>query len=150
MPPPRADDEAPHTDLTNDHPRNNDVPPGGSSRSSSTHRAGYAPPTNEKDVDRRASTASLGAKLMNPLIGYTRQDLLADVDAFVDARGLSEHREVFYQGALVAQVSNQDGAFEHIDIVSDSDKEVLRREVTHRWSQPFMLYFLCTLCAGSR
>ena len=152
MPAPRVDDEAPPTDLTNDHPRNNVT---GSSRSSSTHNVGSATaPVNEKgttsyegDGGRRQST--LGALLTNPLAGLTRDELLADVDSFVEQRGMPEYRDVFRQGALVAQVNNQDGAFEHIQDVSEEDKNVLRRELTHRWSQPFKLYFLCTLCAGS-
>lgn len=146
MPPPNVDVEAPHTDLTNDHPRN-----GGSSGSSFKND----PASGEKLVaadeapsgGRRAST--LGALLNNPLVGMTREDVLADVDRFVEQKGIAEHRDVFRKGALVAQVSNQDGAFEHIDELDADEKAILRREITNRWSQPFMLYFLCTLCAGS-
>lgn len=94
-------------------------------------------------VDLRA------ALLRNPLIGMSREDILKDVDAFVDEKNLSEHREEFRKGALVAQVGNVQDAFETIDGLTEDEKEVLRREETHRWSQPFMLYFLCTLCAGS-
>ncbi|KAK7421992.1 hypothetical protein QQZ08_009713 [Neonectria magnoliae] len=132
MPLPKADDEAPYgEEITNSH---HDSP------SIGTH--------DEKAAGsgRRASTAAL---LRNPLVGMTNEELIADVDAFVDEKGLGEHREDFRKGALVAQVNNQAGAFERIDLLSEDEKSILRREETHRWHQPFALYFLCTLCAGS-
>lgn len=93
--------------------------------------------------------ASLGTLLNNPLVGMTREQVVADVEGFIQERGLTEHREDFVKGALVAQVTNQDYAFEQIKELREDEKNLLRREITHRWSQPFMLYFLCTLCAGS-
>lgn len=93
--------------------------------------------------------ASLAAKLQNPLLGLTHDEVIADVDAFVDSKGLMEDREVFRKGALVAQAINIPNGFETIDILSEEDKAILRREETHRWHQPFALYFLCALCAGS-
>merc|ERR1712000_554768 len=36
-----------------------------------------------------------------------------------------------------------------IDMLTEEEKGTLRKEETHRWHQPFALYFLCTLCAGS-
>lgn len=96
--------------------------------------------------NRRASTAAL---LRNPLAGMTTEEILADVDAFCEERGLSDHREDFRKGALLAQVSNTPGAFEQIDAISEEEKGYLRREESNKWDQPFALYFLCTLCAGS-
>lgn len=96
--------------------------------------------------ERKPSTAAL---LRNPLVGMTREQLIADVDAFVNEKGLGDHREDFRKGALIAQVMNTKDGFEQIDLINEDEKTLLRREVTHRWSQPFMLYFLCTLCAGS-
>lgn len=93
--------------------------------------------------------ASLGTLINNPLAGMSRDEVLADVTKFVEEKGLTEHLESFRKGALVAQVTNQDYAFEQIQDLSPDEKNLLRREITHRWSQPFMLYFLCTLCAGS-
>lgn len=96
--------------------------------------------------NRRASTAAL---LRNPLAGMTTEEILADVDTFCEERGLMDHREDFRKGALLAQVSNTPGAFEMIDAIPEEDKVVLRREEANKWDQPFALYFLCTLCAGS-
>ena len=93
--------------------------------------------------------ATLAAKLQNPLLGLTQEEVLADVDAFVESKGLGEHREDFRKGALMAQAINIPNGFEQLSILSEDEKALLRREVTHRWHQPFMLYFLCALCAGS-
>ncbi|KAF0635874.1 hypothetical protein FPSE5266_09765 [Fusarium pseudograminearum] len=137
MPLPKVDNEAPNTeDYINDSHRN----------SSSNGTFVNDNPNNNIGGQRRVSKATL---LRNPLAGMTRAELLADVDSFVDARGLQEHREDFRKGALVAQVNNTPGAFEKIDIVTEEEKAVLRKEETSRWHQPFALYFLCTLCAGS-
>ena len=92
---------------------------------------------------------SLAARLQNPLIGLTQEEVLADVDAFVESKGLAEHREDFRKGALMSQAINIPNGFEDLAILTEEDKAVLRQEVTHRWKQPFMLYFLCALCAGS-
>ncbi|KAJ3495322.1 hypothetical protein NLG97_g3481 [Lecanicillium saksenae] len=98
---------------------------------------------------RKQEKISTAALLRNPLQGMTREEILKDVDAFLEEKGLQEHREHFHKGALIAQVNNIPGGFENLEILSESEKDSLRREVTHKWSQPFMLYFLCTLCAGS-
>lgn len=135
MPPPRADDEAPHQDdYINESHRN------------SSSNGTFVNDNPNIGVERRVSKATL---LRNPLAGMTRAEVLADVDAFVDSKGLDEHREDFRKGALVAQVNNTPGAYEKIDILTEDEKAVLRKEETSRWHQPFALYFLCTLCAGS-
>ena len=131
MPPPRSDEESPYSEE--------DI--------HTTHRNSSSNDPDGKHRERRASTAAL---LRNPLAGMTREEVLADVDAFVSEKGLGdEHREDFRKGALLAQMNNQKGAFEHIDMLTEDEKAILRKEESHRWHQPFMLYFLCTLCAGS-
>lgn len=97
----------------------------------------------------RSRQPSVAVQLKNPLAGMSESDVLADVDEWVAARGLDHERETFRRGALLARVINSEGAFENINGVPEDEKEVLRREVTHRWSQPFQLYFLVVLCAGS-
>lgn len=92
---------------------------------------------------------SAAALLRNPLAGLTTDQILADVDTFCQERNLMEHREEFRKGALLAQVGHTPGAFEKIESITEDEKAVLRREETHKWDQPFQLYFLCTLCAGS-
>ena len=96
-----------------------------------------------------AAKSEVQAKLRNPLIGMSEADVLADADRFVDARGLQDSREIFRKGALVARVQHRDDGFETIDSLPEEEKQILRDEIVHRWRQPFKLYFLCILCAGS-
>ncbi|KAH7022381.1 hypothetical protein EDB80DRAFT_7291 [Ilyonectria destructans] len=89
------------------------------------------------------------ALLQNPLAHMNHDDITADVDAFVVAKGLPDYRDVFRKGALLAKVHNSPDGFETLPELSENDKEILRYENEHRWSsQPKMLYFLCALCAG--
>jgi hypothetical protein len=108
---------------------------------------------DENATARRASAASrqasVSALLRNPLAGMSEGEVMRDADDFVESRGLQEHREAFRKGALLARVTQRSNGFEYIDSLSDEEKEVLRRETSSRWSQPFMLYFLVILCAGS-
>ncbi|KAI8231190.1 hypothetical protein K4K55_006286 [Colletotrichum sp. SAR 10_96] len=98
------------------------------------------------DKAARSSTAAL---LRNPLVGLSHDELIKDVDTFTDKYGLTEYKEEFRKGALVAQASNRPDGFETITALNEEEKAMLRKEVNHRWDQPFMLYFLCSLCAGS-
>lgn len=96
--------------------------------------------------DRKMSAAAL---LRNPLAGMSDEDIIADVDAFCAEKGLMDHVVEFRKGGLLARNINTPYAFEQVDSVPEEEKVILRREITHKWSQPFKLYFLCLLCAGS-
>lgn len=162
MPKPKVDNEAVehHDYVATDAPR--PVHRRGSSASSTTMNGhnNQSPPKNETgrtpNAQRRRSSfggfrdrrPSVAAQLKNPLTGMTEADVLADVDKWVDHRGLTHERDTFRRGAMLARVINTPGGFESIDL-PEEEKQVLRREQTHRWSQPFMLYFLVVLCAGS-
>ncbi|KAK4901197.1 hypothetical protein LTR27_001754 [Elasticomyces elasticus] len=94
-------------------------------------------------------SASVAARLKNPLLGMSEHDVLHDVDTFVDARNLSGCRESFHKGAMLARVGQREDGFEQLTCITEEEKGWLRHEIQHRWSQPFMLYFLVVLCAGS-
>lgn len=116
---------------------------------------GKASPQNDIHYTERRTSAvgdtkvNHAAKLRNPLTGMSDEDVLADVDRFTEERGLTEHREAFRKGALVARHNDREDAFEDIAALSEDEKEYLRTEITHKWRQPFQLYFLVVLCAGS-
>lgn len=93
--------------------------------------------------------ASVAAKLRNPLAGLSEEQVVADVDAWCIDKGLVEHQDAFRKGALIARMGQRDDGFEYVSQLSEEEKEVFRNEQAHRWSQPFMLYFLVVLCAGS-
>lgn len=140
MPLPKVDAEAVEH---NDYEKSNIAARRGSSASSIT--------AHDENGQRRRSTRqpSVAALLRNPLSGLTDGEVLKDVDAFVDSRGLQEHRDAFHKGGLLARVQQRQDGFEYVDMLSEEEKDILRHEIHHRWSQPFALYFLVVLCAGS-
>ncbi|KAI9653181.1 MAG: hypothetical protein M1831_006139 [Alyxoria varia] len=85
-------------------------------------------------------------KLRNPLAGLSRQQVLAQVEVFAEEKGLQDEIEELKKGALLAQDSKR---FETMRDLTEEDRVLLRREFTHRWRQPFMMYFMTILCAGS-
>ncbi|KAI5123855.1 hypothetical protein M0805_005672 [Coniferiporia weirii] len=90
------------------------------------------------------NVANINAKLANPLAGIPQDQLMRDGAAFARKHDLGHLEEEFAKGALVAQ---DPVGFEGIDVLSEEEKEVLRRELTHRWHQPLSLYWLCVMCA---
>jgi len=52
--------------------------------------------------------------------------------------------DLLKKGALVAQ---DPSAFESIEELDEDDRVTLRREITHRWSQPRTLYLTIGLCS---
>lgn len=127
--------------------------PGLSSSSSKTdlgtaqHREAAYRRHSQASAPRKASVAA--AKLRNPLAGLSEEQVLADVDAWCAEKGLTEDQDAFRKGALIARVGQREDGFEYVSQLSEDEKALLRHEVSHRWSQPFMLYFLVVLCAGS-
>lgn len=106
---------------------------------------------DENGQPRRRSTRqpSVAALLRNPLSGMSDEEVIRDADAFVESKGLQEYRGSFHKGALLARVQQREDGFEYVNSLTEEEKDILRYEKNHRWSQPFRLYFLVVLCAGS-
>jgi len=92
------------------------------------------------DVD----TDKLSAAFENPLADVPKEQLLRDVEMFCRDHDLMDHLEDFQKGALVAQAPME---AQNLKELSPEEKEVLKREHTHRWSQPFTLYWLVIMCS---
>src|ERR1700694_433238 len=88
---------------------------------------------------RRLSQNAINAMLENPLAGKSREAVIRDARKFAHDHGMGDSEEDFVKGALVAQRPND---FENIPELTEEDKEALRFEITHKWRQPFTLYFL--------
>ncbi|KAL5344005.1 hypothetical protein BJX70DRAFT_6140 [Aspergillus crustosus] len=86
----------------------------------------------------------LSAVFENPLAGVPREQLLDDVDKFCYKFGLVEHIELFRKGALISQ---NPAAAETLPELTEDEREALRRETTHKWSQPWQLYFMAGMCS---
>ena len=83
----------------------------------------------------------LSATFENPLRDIPKEQLLSDVEAFCKQHNLEEYVEEFKKGALVAQSPLEAQNFQEL---SPEDKVALEREHTHRWSQPWQLYWLAS------
>ncbi|RAK98491.1 sugar porter family MFS transporter [Aspergillus ibericus CBS 121593] len=102
-------------------------------------------PHQRHDVlDIEGRSGGLNAVFENPLAGIPREQLLADVESFCREYGLEEHLDDFRKGALISQ--NPQAALD-LPELTEEDKEVIRREQTHKWSQPWQLYFMASMCS---
>jgi hypothetical protein len=90
------------------------------------------------DLDGR-SPNKLNAVFENPLANVPRDKLLQNVEDFCQKYGLMDHIDAFRKGALISQ--NPAGALDLPELQED-EKAILRRESTHKWSQPWQLYFM--------
>lgn len=128
---------------------------------------------SDKDVTARASTEPAGktgvesrhidnadlealnrnaeARIKNPLAGIPYDRLMADVEAFTHAKGLTEFTDVFKQGALVAQDPDNYENLPSQHALSEHQKDALRLEVEKKWRMPmqlFMTIFTCSMGAA--
>ncbi|KAF6752396.1 sugar transporter [Ephemerocybe angulata] len=103
----------------------------------------------EKSTSQHIDLANnVQAKIQNPLHGIPRETLVAQVQAWAKERGFEDNIDLFTRGALLAQ---NPGDFESVPGITEEEKEHIRRETTHRWSQPRDLYktvIICSLAAA--
>lgn len=91
-----------------------------------------------KDLHEQ-SQSGLNAIFENPLANIPREKLLEDVENFCRLYGLETHLDTFMKGALVAQ---NPLAAQDLNDLTEEEKAVLTAENTHKWSQPWQLYWL--------
>ncbi|RPD63661.1 MFS sugar transporter [Lentinus tigrinus ALCF2SS1-6] len=99
-----------------------------------------------QDEVKPIDTTAANIKLANPLAGIPHDQLMDDAANFAKEHGLGHLEDDFRKGALVAQDPT---VFETLPHLSEEDRVILRRELTHRWDQPFQLYYLVLLCSLS-
>ncbi|KAJ3724935.1 hypothetical protein DFJ43DRAFT_1157684 [Lentinula guzmanii] len=99
---------------------------------------------HEVTASQDGSVQNRNAKLANPLARISHEQLLEDAKVFAETHGLEDLVLEFQKGALVAQDPSQ---FEKLSQLNDEDKAIFRRELTHKWDQPYMLYYLVILCS---
>lgn len=89
-------------------------------------------------------TENVTGEIKNPLVGIPRDQLMADVEDFARKYGFDPETELplLRKGALVAQ---SPADFENMPELDDGDRDALRREITHRWRQPWPLYMTIVL-----
>lgn len=83
----------------------------------------------------------LNAVFENPLAGIPREQLVRNVEEFCKKYQLEEYRETFVKGALISQ--DPANAI-NLPELTEEEREALIREHTHKWSQPWKLYWLAS------
>ena len=68
-------------------------------------------------------------RIQNPLRGIPRSTLLKQVENFVAEKGLQDKTDIFKKGAILAQNPKD---FEKLDDLTETDKEIIRRETTRQ------------------
>ena len=106
----------------------------------SIHDEKHQPPPVHIDP----AISNVNAKLANPLAGLSHEELMASGAEFARTHGLGHLEEEFKKGALAAQ---DPLAFEKVPYFTEDDKNIFRRELTHRWDHPGTLYYLVILCS---
>lgn len=74
----------------------------------------------------------------------TKEEVAADVDQFVQEHGFQEQRDVLIRGALIAK---DPADFEDVPGITEDETAVIKKEVLHKWHQPWRLYFTIVLCS---
>lgn len=112
-------------------------------------------PTFEHQEKQRAgildiegsAPGNLNAVFENPLAGIPREQLFKDVVEFCQKYNLMDHVETFKKGALISQ---DPASATSLPELSEHEREALEREHTHKWSQPWQLYFLACMREKTR
>lgn len=83
-------------------------------------------------------------KIRNPLHGLSRDQLLTNVENFAREKELTDKLPILRKGAILAQNPHD---YEHLDVLDENDKAIIRDEHTNRWSHPLTLYLTIVLCS---
>ncbi|OTA97197.1 hypothetical protein M434DRAFT_386953 [Hypoxylon sp. CO27-5] len=85
--------------------------------------------------------------ISNPLAGISQEDLLGEVTRFSERHGLAEYVPLMRKGALVAQNPTRFEDIQGSEALDEEEINVLRREITHKWKVPRLLYLTIITCS---
>ncbi|GAW15377.1 hypothetical protein ANO14919_047860 [Xylariales sp. No.14919] len=85
-------------------------------------------------------------RLENPLAGFTPEQLGQRGEDYCKRHGITDEQDIraFRLGAMIAGNMNK---YDTVEGLTDREKDVLEREITHKWSNPTMLYAIITICS---
>jgi len=100
----------------------------------------------KENVDADQLRANINAKIANPLAGFSHNELAIKGEEYARNNyiGVEEDIRAFRLGAILAQDPNRHA---EVDELSPDEKEVLRKEIESKWSQPKLLYLVIVLCS---
>lgn len=107
----------------------------------------FIPPRTFGTAAERARR-NLNAKLSNPLAGFSHAELRKQGRSFAIAHEIGDDEDIraFELGAVLAQSPER---YDNVVGLTNLEKEVLRKEFAHRWSQPWTMYAVIALCSLS-
>lgn len=113
--------------------------------SSTTHNGGRK--VTDAEARKRLEASK---KLANPFAGISPSRLGIMGEEYARKFGMDGEDDIraFRLGAMIA---GDDNKYDTIAELTDKEREVLDREITHKWSNPGMLYWvvvICSLCAA--
>lgn len=117
-----------------------------------TQHDDISPPISSRGLTKNGAprehgVTAVSAKLKNPLAGFTREELMADVEKFANEKELQDILPMLKKGAFIAQDPKR---FEQVEDLDPNEREWLRMEKTHRWKQPWMMYFMTSKLPPNR
>lgn len=104
------------------------------------------PDSPHKNISADQLRANINAKIANPLAGFSHNELRAKGEAFARKFQVGDEDDIraFRIGAILAQDPNRHA---EVDELTAEEAVVLSKEITHRWSQPKLLYLIIVLCS---
>ena len=94
-------------------------------------------PSSTQNTLLHETSNSTTAKLKNPLQGIEPDQLLRNVASFAAEKGLESSLDILQKGALLAQNPHSKDMR-----LTKEERACTSEEKTHRWRQPFMVYFM--------
>lgn len=102
-------------------------------------------------IDRKHMTAdqlrhNINAKIANPLASLSHAELAAKGEEYVRLHNIGDDEDIraFRLGAILAQDPNR---WSGVEGLTAEEKATLEREISHKWSQPRLLYLVIILCS---
>jgi hypothetical protein len=86
-------------------------------------------------------------RIKNTLQGIPRHQLMHNVEAFAQEKGLSEHVHYLRKGALIAQ---DPGNYENIggdEALTEDERAAITKEIEHKWRMPMRLFLTIATCS---
>ncbi|KAE8445497.1 hypothetical protein EG329_013387 [Mollisiaceae sp. DMI_Dod_QoI] len=103
-----------------------------------------------ENMDANQLRANINAKIANPLAGFTHAELSQKGEEYVREHQMGDDEDIraFQLGAILAQDPNR---YAEVNGITEEERAVLEKEISHKWSQPTVLYLviiLCSVCAA--
>ncbi|KAL1742659.1 hypothetical protein HDZ31DRAFT_65768 [Schizophyllum fasciatum] len=108
------------------------------------HDEKYVSEKSEESRIESQEDLDINVRLANPLRAFSRDQLVERATKFAGQCERPDLADTFVKGAVVAA---HPGLFEQEQLLNEEDKQWLRRETTHKWSQPKTLYYMVVCCS---